>query len=92
MVKTIYVKCDSHSKVNQDKVYLKDVAEVYCADSTLAAKAKTVLVSHLKKKGERKVISVLYIMEQIEKSDTRSTGTEYWRNRHYCRVAKAGKR
>ncbi|MBR4060224.1 MAG: stage V sporulation protein AA [Lachnospiraceae bacterium] len=67
MVKTIYVKCDSHSKVNQDKVYLKDVAEVYCADSTLAAKAKTVLVSHLKKKGERKVISVLYIMEQIEK-------------------------
>lgn len=67
MVKTVYVKCDGHSKVNQDKVYLKDVAEVYCADSTLAAKAKTVLVSHLKKKGERKVISVLYIMEQIEK-------------------------
>lgn len=68
MVKTIYVKCDSHSKVNQDKVYLKDVAEVYCADSTLAAKAKTVLVSHLKKKGERKVISVLYIMEQMDKA------------------------
>lgn len=67
MGKTIYVKCDSHSKVNQDKVYLKDVAEVYCADTTLAAKAKTVVISHLKKKGDRKVISMLYIMEQMEK-------------------------
>ena len=67
MNKTIYVKCDGHSKVNQDKVYLKDVAEVYCADATIAGKAKSTVISHLKKKGERKVISVLYIMEQIEK-------------------------
>ena len=65
MNKTIYVKCDGHSKVNQDKVYLKDVAEVYCADATIAAKAKSTVISHLKKKGERKVIRVLYIMEQI---------------------------
>ena len=67
MNKTIYVKYDDHSKVNQDKVYLKDVAEVYCADAAIAAKAKSTVISHLKKKGERKVISVLYIMEQIEK-------------------------
>ena len=67
MNKTIYVKCDSHSKVKQGKVYLKDVAEVYCTDASLLGKAKTVLISHLKKKGERKVISILYMMEQIEK-------------------------
>lgn len=67
MNKTIYVKCDGHSKVNQDKVYLKDVAEVYCADATIAGKAKSTVISHLKKKGDRKVISMLYIMEQMEK-------------------------
>ena len=67
MNKTIYVKCKAHAKVNQDKVFLKDVAEVYCADVMLANKAKVVSVTKLKKVGERKVISVLYIMEQMEK-------------------------
>lgn len=67
MDKTIYLKCSGHSKVNQGKVILKDVAEVYCADKTLANKAKVATVTHLQKQGDRKVVSVLYIMEQIEK-------------------------
>lgn len=68
MDKTIFIKCDKHSKVNQNKALLKDIAEVYCADQTLANKAKVVTVTHLKKVGSRKVISVLYVMEQIEKA------------------------
>lgn len=68
MNRTIYVKCDSHSKVKQEKVYLKDVAEVYCADEALRKQAESVLISSLKKKGDRKVVSMLYIMEQIEKT------------------------
>ncbi len=68
MNKTIYVKCKSHSKVNQNKALLKDVAEVYCTDVNLANKAKVVTVTHLKEVGSRKVLSVLYIMEQIEKA------------------------
>ena len=68
MSRTIYVKCDSHSKVKQEKVCLKDVAELYCADASILGKAKTVVISRLKKKGDRKVISMLYIMEQIEKA------------------------
>ena len=68
MDKTVFIKCDKHSKVSQNKALLKDVAEVYCADSTLANKAKVVTVTHLKKEGSRKVISVLYVMEQIEKA------------------------
>lgn len=68
MDKTLFIKCDKHSKVNQNKALLKDVAEVYCADQTIANKAKVVTVTHLKKVGSRKVISVLYIMEQIEKA------------------------
>ena len=68
MDKTIFLKCSSHSKVKQGNVTLKDVAEVYCADTNLANKAKVVTITNLKKEGERKVLSVLYIMEQIEKA------------------------
>lgn len=68
MDKTIFLKCSSHSKVKQGNVTLKDVAEVYCADTNLANKAKAVAITSLKKEGERKVLSVLYIMEQIEKA------------------------
>lgn len=68
MDKTVYIKCDKHSKVSQNKAFLKDVAEVYCADQTIASKAKVVTVIHLKSPGSRKVISVLYVMEQIQKA------------------------
>lgn len=68
MDKTIFIKCDKHSKVNQNKALLKDVAEVYCVDQTIASKAKMVTVTHLKSVGSRKVISVLYVMEQIQKA------------------------
>lgn len=67
MNKTVYLKCDSHSKVNQGKVMLKDVAEIFCAEASLKNKASTVTVTRLQKEGDRKVVSVLYIMEQIEK-------------------------
>ena len=68
MDKTIFLKCSSHSKVKQEEVTIKDVAEVYCADKNLANKAKAIAITSLKKEGERKVLSVLYIMEQIEKA------------------------
>ncbi len=65
MNKTIYLKCNEHSKVQTSKVLLKDVAEVYCEDKTVLDKAKTISITKLKKAGSRKVVSVLYIMEQI---------------------------
>ena len=68
MDKKIFLKCSGHAKVNQSKVVLKDLAEVYSADKSLANKAKVVTITHLQKEGERKVLSVLYIMEQIEKA------------------------
>lgn len=66
MAKKVYVKCNAHAKVNCDKVYLKDVAEVYSSDAALMAKAKSTVISHLKKQGERQVLSVLYIVEQLQ--------------------------
>lgn len=68
MDKTIFLKCSNHVKVNTNKATVKDVAEVYCADNMLANKVKVVTITHLKKPGSRKVVSVLYIMEQIEKA------------------------
>ncbi len=67
MNKTIYLKCKEHSKVKESKVHLKDVAEVYCEDKAVLDKVKTIPITKLKKRGSRKVVSVLYIMEQISK-------------------------
>jgi stage V sporulation protein AA len=67
MDRAIFIKCGKHAKVNQSKVLLKDVAEVYCADAVLANKAKVVPITHLKKVGSRKVLSVLFVMAQVQK-------------------------
>lgn len=68
MDRTLFIKCKNHVKVSQGKVVLKDVAEVYSADTALANKARTVAVTHLQKEGSRKVLSVLYIMHQLERA------------------------
>lgn len=70
MAKKLYIKCNAHAKVSGDKVYLKDVAEVYSPDAALMAKAKGTVLMHLKKQGERQVLSVLYIMEQLQHTFT----------------------
>ena len=67
MERTIFIKCDKHSKVAKKQVLLRDVAEVYCEDPALANKAKEVMVTQLEKSGSRKVISVLFVMSQIQK-------------------------
>ena len=65
MNKTIYLKCSAHSKVKESRVFLKDVAEVYCEEQTIADKAKTIVITKLKKRGSRKVVSVLFIMKEL---------------------------
>lgn len=67
MNRTVFIKCGQHTKVNQNKVELKDVAEVYCEDSDLANRTKTVTVTKLKNAGSRKVLSVLFVMAQVQK-------------------------
>ena len=67
MDRTIFIKCEKHSKVSKKQVLLKNVAEVYCEDSDLANKAKEVMITHLEKSGSRKVISVLFVMAQVQK-------------------------
>jgi len=65
--KSVYIKCCAHAKIGGSKVLVKDVAEVYCSDITLQNKVRVAPVTSLKQQGDRKVISVLYIIEQIAK-------------------------
>lgn len=67
MNRTVFIKGTKHAKVNQNKVLLKDVAEVYCEDSGLANKAKAVTVTKLKRVGSRKVLSILFVIAQLQK-------------------------
>jgi len=65
MNQTIFLKCKDHCKVKEEIVYGKDVAEIYCEDKMIMQEAKMLVVTKLKKAGNRKVLSVLFIMEQI---------------------------
>lgn len=67
MDKTIYLKCSPHSKVKESSVFVKDVAEVFCDEKSVADKVKSIRVTKLKKVGSRKVISVLFLMKEITK-------------------------
>lgn len=67
MDKTLFLKCKNYAKVNGSKVCVKDLAEVYCADTSIANRVKVLHITHLQKEGSRSVLSVFFIMEQIQK-------------------------
>ena len=67
MNQEIMLKCSGHVKVNGGSVTLQDIAEVYCMDKGIANKAKALTIEKLKKPGQRKVISVLYIVDKLQK-------------------------
>lgn len=73
MNQEIMLKCSGHVKVNGGSVTLQDIAEVYCMDKGLANKAKTLTIEKLKKPGQRKVISVLYIIDKLQKEFPNTT-------------------
>lgn len=73
-----YIKLDRNVEVNVDDVFIKDVGSVRCADSTVAAKVKSIKIFKFHKPGEkgkqagyeekRCVISILKIIELIEET------------------------
>lgn len=66
MKQKVFLKANVHCKVNEGRVSVQDVVEVYSEDVVLANKVKSITVTKLKKSGDRKVVSILYIMEQID--------------------------
>lgn len=64
--KTIYLDVEKHVCVMADKVYMKDVAGLYCRDNDVLAKAKNVPVASFSKDAERLIISALSLAEKLE--------------------------
>ncbi|MCD7739113.1 MAG: stage V sporulation protein AA [Lachnospiraceae bacterium] len=66
MEKQIYIQCRQHSAVQEGKVRLKDLGEVFSDKTEWAAKAKTMTVCSLQKPGDRAVMSSLFLIEKIK--------------------------
>ena len=64
----IYLKAEQNAEVMEPQVCVKDIASVYCADQTVLAKAKSLRVHQFhEKEQKRQVVSILYVIELLEK-------------------------
>lgn len=65
---TLYLKAEQNVELQSEDVYVKDIGKMICSDENILAKVKTIKLYHFKK-GERKrqVISILKVIEEIEK-------------------------
>ena len=61
------LKAKQNAEVMQERVCVKDIASVYCADKAVCAKARALKIYQFGEKDrKRQVISVLKVIEQIE--------------------------
>lgn len=66
---TLYLKVERSVEIMEDDVYLKDVAKIFCADSHIVAKVKSIKIHRFREKEEkRRVFSVLKLIELINQS------------------------
>ncbi len=64
----LYLKAEQNAEVMEQHVCVKDIASVYCSDNSVSAKAKSLKVYQFREKErKRQVISVLKVIELIEK-------------------------
>lgn len=66
---TIYLKAEQNVEVQTPEVFVKDIGKLTCSDPQIQAKARAVKLWQFKK-GDRKrqVISILRVIEEIEKA------------------------
>ena len=66
---TLYLKAEQNVELQSEDVYVKDIGKMTCIDENILAKVKTIKLYHFKE-GERKrqVISILKVIEEIEKA------------------------
>ncbi|WMC91956.1 stage V sporulation protein AA [Kineothrix sp. MB12-C1] len=66
---TLYLKARRNVEVTTEDVFFKDVAQVYCADSHITAKVKSIKIHRFGEKGQtRQVFGVLKLIEMIEQA------------------------
>ena len=76
---TIYIKAEQNVEMQTEDVYLKDIAKLTCSDEHILAKVKAIKLHRFKEGApKRQVISLLKIIEEIEKicpdADVQSVG------------------
>ena len=66
---TVYLKCDRNVEVQQENVFLKDVATLQCADGEVLARCSALKIHHFTPQGEKRcVVSVLKLIRQMEEA------------------------
>ena len=64
----LYLKAEQNAEVMESQVTVKDIASVYCCDKTITAKVRALRVHKFgEKEKKRQVISILKVIELIEK-------------------------
>ena len=62
----LYIRLDDHVRIQEKRVCLKDIAEVYCHEHQIKIEAeKTEIFTFQKKDGKKEVISFLYVCQRI---------------------------
>lgn len=63
---TIYLNVDQSTAVDRKKVYVKDIAEVFCQDKKIKSHVENIVFLEFQSdKAEKKVFSTCYLIEQI---------------------------
>ena len=66
--KVLYLKAEQNAEVMQAQVCVKDIASVYCSDSSITSKVKALKIYQFQEeKRKRQVSSILRVIELIEK-------------------------
>lgn len=66
MNQTVYIKCEKSRQVSHQNIVIGDIAKVFCADKSLAAKVKSLTIVKIKgEKHKRYVVSILKLVELI---------------------------
>ena len=66
--KVLYLKAEQNAEVMQAQVCVKDIASVYCSDRSIISKVKALKIYQFQEeKRKRQVISILRVIELIEK-------------------------
>ncbi len=64
----LYLKAEQNAEVMESQVCVKDVASVYCSDKNVCARVKALRVHQFhEKEDKRQVISILKVIELIER-------------------------
>lgn len=63
----LYLKCSKDVEIQEEAVFLKDVASIECEDSVICARCKAIKVHQFKEKSTRTVVSITKLIQLISK-------------------------